>query len=131
MMGRTARDVKADIENLVEQARQLEGLRGAQLKLEFKGFMADPCIFDQQEPIVQVVRRNFAETAGHELREYKVQALTDGRFFTLYQNTPVACFGPEADLIHGIDESVSLESFHATTRTIALTMAEWCGVEKA
>jgi acetylornithine deacetylase len=131
MMGRTARDVKADIERLVEQGRQLERLRGTQLKLEFKGFMADPCIFDQGEPIVRAVRRNFAETAGHELREYKVQALTDGRFFALYQNTPVACFGPEADSIHGIDESVSLESFHATTRTIALTIAEWCGVEKA
>ncbi|MBO1075399.1 ArgE/DapE family deacylase [Roseomonas marmotae] len=131
MMGRTALDVKADIERLVEQARQDQRLRGTQIKLEFKGFMADPCIFDMQAPIVQAVRRNFAETAGHELREYKVQALTDGRFFALYQNIPVACFGPEADMIHGIDESVSLESFHATTRTIALTMAEWCGVEPA
>ncbi len=131
MMGRTALQVKAEIEALIEKARKDERLRGTQIKLEFKGFMADPCIFDPQEPIVQAVLRNFAETAGHELREYKAPALTDGRFFTLYQNTPVACFGPESDSIHGIDESVSLESFHATTRTIALTMAEWCGVEKA
>ena len=55
--------------------------------------------------------------------------LTDGRFFALYQDTPVACFGPEAQNIHGIDESVGLDSVHAITRTIALTMAEWCGVE--
>ncbi|MCQ4160256.1 ArgE/DapE family deacylase [Roseomonas sp. GC11] len=130
MVGNTARQVKADIERIVAEAAQDSRLRGAQLKLEFGGFMADPCVFDQQAPIVQMVRRNFAETNGHELRDYPASGLTDGRFFTLYQDTPVACFGPDADAIHGIDESVGLESFHATTRTIALTMAEWCGVEK-
>ena len=130
MMGNTARQVKADIERIVAEAAQDERLRGAKVALEFSGFMADPCVFDQQAPIVQMVRRNFAETNGHELRDYAASGLTDGRFFTLYQGTPVACFGPDADAIHGIDESVGLESFHATTRTIALTMAEWCGVEK-
>jgi acetylornithine deacetylase len=131
MMGRTAQQVKAEIEALVERARQDDTFRGAQIKLEFQGFMADPCVFDQQEPIVQAVRRNFSETAGHDLRDYKASGLTDGRFFQLYQGTPVACFGPDSDSIHGIDESVGLESFHSITRTIALTMAEWCGVEKA
>jgi acetylornithine deacetylase len=99
------------------------------VKLEFQGFMAEACQFDQKEPIVQLVRSTFAEVAGHELREVAIPALTDGRFFTLYQGTPVACFGPESDSVHGIDESVSLASFHATTRTIALSLAEWCGVE--
>jgi acetylornithine deacetylase len=131
MMGNTAVRVKAEIERIVAEAAQDGRLRGAQVKLEFSGFMADPCVFDQQAPIVQMVRRNFAETNGHELRDYAASGLTDGRFFTLYQDTPVACFGPDADAIHGIDESVGLESFHATTRTIALTLAEWCGVEKA
>jgi acetylornithine deacetylase len=131
MMGNTAMHVKADIERIVAEAAQDSRLRGAQVKLEFSGFMADPCVFDQQAPIVQMVRRNFAETNGHELRDYAASGLTDGRFFTLYQDTPVACFGPDADAIHGIDESVGLDSFHATTRTIALTLAEWCGVEKA
>jgi acetylornithine deacetylase len=42
----------------------------------------------------------------------------------------VACFGPDAQDIHGIDESVGVESIHAITRSIALTMAEWCGVER-
>ncbi|MBO1079620.1 ArgE/DapE family deacylase [Roseomonas haemaphysalidis] len=131
MLGRTAQDVKRDIEALVERARQDERLRGTQLKLEFKGFMADPCEFDMQSPIALLTKKHFAEASGRELREYKVSALTDGRFFTLYQGTPVACFGPEADSIHGIDESVSLDGFHATTSAIALSMAEWCGVEKA
>ena len=101
------------------------------MKLEFKGFMADPCVFDMNAPIVTMAKRNFADVSGAYLRDYPATGLTDGRFFTLYQDTPVACFGPDAQEIHGIDESVGLDSMHDITRTIALTMAEWCGVEKA
>ena len=130
MMGYTAAQTKADIERLVEQAKQHERLRGAIVKLEFKGFMADPCVFDTDAAIVQLARRSYADLTGGSLRDYPATGLTDGRFFTLYQDTPVACFGPDAVDIHGIDENVGLDSMHGITRTIALTMAEWCGVEK-
>jgi acetylornithine deacetylase len=130
MMGYTAAQTKADIERLVEQAKQHERLRGAIVKLEFKGFMADPCVFDTDAAIVRLARRSYAELTGGSLRDYPATGLTDGRFFALYQNTPVACFGPDAVDIHGIDENVGLDSMHGITRTIALTMAEWCGIEK-
>lgn len=131
MMGYTAAQTKADIERLVEQAKQHERLRGAIVKLEFKGFMADPCVFDTDAAIVQLARRSYAELTSGSLRDYPATGLTDGRFFALYQDTPVACFGPDAVDIHGIDENVGLDSMHGITRTIALTMAEWCGIEKA
>jgi acetylornithine deacetylase len=131
MMGYTAAQTRADIERLVEQAKGHERLRGAVVKLEFKGFMADPCVFDTDAEIVRLARRSYAEVTGGSLRDYPATGLTDGRFFTLYQDTPVACFGPDAVDIHGIDENVGLESMHGITRTIALAMAEWCGVEKA
>ncbi|CAA9241614.1 MAG: Acetylornithine deacetylase [uncultured Craurococcus sp.] len=131
MMGYTASQTRADIERLVEHAKQHERLRGAMVKLEFKGFMADPCVFDTDAEIVQLARRSYAEVTGGSLRDYPATGLTDGRFFTLYQDTPVACFGPDAVDIHGIDENVGLDSMHGITRTIALAMAEWCGVEKA
>jgi acetylornithine deacetylase len=130
MMGYTAAETKADIERIVEQAKQHERLRGAQVKLEFKGFMADPCVFDTDAEIVRLARSRYAEVTGGSLRDYPATGLTDGRFFALYQGTPVACFGPDAVDIHGIDENVGLDSMHGITRTIALTMAEWCGVEK-
>lgn len=131
MMGYTAAQTKADIERLVAEAVQDPALKGATVKLEFKGFMADPCVFDMNAPIVTMAKRNFADVSGGFLRDYPATGLTDGRFFTLYQGTPVACFGPDAQEIHGIDESVGLESMHDITRTIALTMAEWCGLETA
>jgi acetylornithine deacetylase len=131
MMGNTAAAVRADIERIVDQARGDAALKGAKVKLEFKGFMADPCVFDLSADIVQASMRNFADLTGNELRKYPATGLTDGRFFTLYQDTPVACFGPDAQDIHGIDESVGMDSMHDITRTIAITMAEWCGVEAA
>jgi acetylornithine deacetylase len=131
MMGNTARQVRTDIERIVEEARSDERVRGAKLRLDFAGFMADPCVFDMESDIVRLAKRSYAEVAGNELRHYPATGLTDGRFFALYQGTPVACFGPDAQEIHGIDESVGLDSVHDITRSIALTMAEWCGLERA
>src|SRR3712207_4308769 len=48
MLGRTARETKADIERLVNEAARDERLRGARVTLEFKGFVADPCAFDTE-----------------------------------------------------------------------------------
>ena len=58
MLGRTAKETKADIERLVAEAARDERLRGAQVKLEFKGFMADPCAFDMESEICRLARRS-------------------------------------------------------------------------
>jgi acetylornithine deacetylase len=131
MMGYSAAETKRDIERIVAEAASDPALRGAKVSLAFGGFMADPCVFDTAAPIVALARESYAEVTGGALRDYPATGLTDGRFFTLYQDTPVAVFGPDADAIHGIDESVGLASMHAITRTIALTMAAWCGTEAA
>jgi acetylornithine deacetylase len=131
MMGRTAAETKRDIERIVADAAVDPALRGAKLALSWGGFMADPCVFDMDAAIVRLARESYAEVTGGSLRDYPATGLTDGRLFTLYQGTPVAVFGPDADAIHGIDESVSLSSMHAITRTLALTIAAWCGTERA
>ncbi len=129
MVGRDPREVAREIEALVAKAAEDPRLRSCKVALEFKGFMAEGCVFDQSAEIVQLAARNFAAVAGSPLRDYPAPALTDGRHFVLYQGTPVACFGPDAQDIHGIDESVGIQSMQDITRSIALTMAEWCGVE--
>lgn len=131
MMGYTAAQTRADIEAIVAAAAGGPALRGAQVSLAFKGFMADPCVFDTGADIVRLARESHAEATGGTLRDYPATGLTDGRHYALYQGTPVACFGPDAVDIHGIDENVGIESMHGITRSIALTMARWCGLEKA
>jgi acetylornithine deacetylase len=129
MMGYTAAEAKRDIERIVAEAAVDPALKGAKVSLSWGGFMADPCVFDTEAAICRLAHEHYAEVTGGGLRDYPATGLTDGRFFTLYQGTPVAVFGPDADAIHGIDESVGLASMHAITATIALTIAAWCGTE--
>lgn len=129
MLGDTAANVRAAIERIVAEAAPAEA--PCKVTLEFKGFMAEACAFDLDAPIVGLARKNYAEATGGTLRDYPATGLTDGRHFVHHAGTPVAVFGPDAQDIHGIDESVGIASFHGITRTIALTMAAWCGVESA
>ncbi|MCX7932312.1 MAG: ArgE/DapE family deacylase [Rhodovarius sp.] len=131
MVGRSAAEVREDILRIVEEARADPALAGARIEVAFRGFMAEPCVFDTAAPIVALARRCYAEATGGSLSDYPAPGLTDGRHFVLRQGTQVAVFGPDARDIHGVDESVGVESLHGCTRALALLMAAWCGVEKA
>ena len=95
------------------------------------GSFAVGCTFPAGQPIARRVSDVHREVVGRDGRHWSVPALTDARFYTLYGGAQATCYGPEADLVHCIDESVGLASVHATTRVLALTMAGRCGVERA
>ena len=42
---------------------------------------------------------------------------------------PTLVYGPEAENVHGFDERVRISSIREATKTIALFVADWCGVE--
>lgn len=131
MPGYPAARAKADIEALVADAARHPAFEGCRLALEFKGFMAEGCTFDPAWPIMRVLDRFHTEIRGAPARHLANTGLTDARFWPLYQGTHATCYGPEAERIHGIDESVSLASMHDVTRVLALTIAGWCGLEAA
>jgi acetylornithine deacetylase len=131
MPGQSAREVARDIERLVATAAADPRLRGATVQTAFKGFMADGCTFPPEQAISRLVSACHREETGAALRHYAATGLTDARFYVLYQGTEATCYGPDSENIHGIDESVGLASLHAVTRVLALTIAEWCGVEPA
>ncbi len=68
---------------------------------------------------------------GDELVQTPVTATTDARIFGLYADIPALVYGPVAEAIHGFDERVSLESMRRVTKSIALFVANWCGLETA
>eukprot|EP00804_Cyclotella_cryptica_P020705 CCRYP_003523-RA/>CCRYP_003523-RA protein AED:0.26 eAED:0.26 QI:0/-1/0/1/-1/1/1/0/506 len=63
-----------------------------------------------------------------------ITCTTDARFYSSIHHDPddvvVTCYGPEATNIHGIDESVCLDSMRQVTATIALFIRDWCGLVK-
>jgi len=87
-------------------------------------------VFPAEQAISQAVSTLHRQVTGEDLRHYASAGLTDARHYVLYQDTPATCYGPDSDSIHGIDESVGLQSLHDVTKVLALTIAGWCGVER-
>ena len=129
MPGRSCHEVRDAIERLVADAANDPRLRGARMSVAFQGFLADGCLFPPEQAISQAVAASHQRVTGQPVRHYNAAGLTDARFYPLYQGTEATCYGPDADNIHGIDESVSLASMHAVTQALALTVADWCGTE--
>ncbi|SEC52923.1 acetylornithine deacetylase [Rhizobiales bacterium GAS188] len=129
MPGHSCREVARDIERLVGEVAADPRLRGATVRTEFKGFMADGCVFPPDQAISRTIMAAHREVTGEELRHYAATGLTDARFYVLYQGTEATCYGPDSDSIHGIDESVGLQSVADVTAALALTIAGWCGLE--
>ncbi len=127
MPGHSCHEVAREIEALV--AESAHDLRGAHVRVEFKGFMADGCTFPADQPISRAVSAAHELVTGEALRPYNALGLTDARHYRLYQGTQATCYGPDSENIHGIDESVGLASLHDVTQAIALVIAGWCGVE--
>ena len=130
MPGQSCHAVRAEIEALVARCGQDERVRGATLAVEFKGFMADGCVFPVDQPISRLLSAQHEAVAGEPLRHYAGTGLTDARHYVLSGGTQATCYGPDAQNIHGIDESVGLDAMLQTTKVLALTIAEWCGLER-
>ncbi len=130
MPGQSCHDVRAEIEALVARTAADERLRGARLAVEFKGFMADGCLFPAEQPIARLVSEQHRALTGEALRPYAAAGLTDARHYILAGRTQATCYGPDAQNIHGIDESVGLDCMLQTTKVLALTIAGWCGLER-
>ncbi len=131
MPGHSCQAVRADIERIIAEMAADPDLRGATLRVAFRGFMADGAVFPPGQAISRTIAGCHREILGTEVAHYAARGLTDARFYTLYQGTEATCYGPDSDNIHGIDESVGLASLHQATKVLALTIAEWCGVERA
>lgn len=131
MPGHSCHDVQAEIEALVARAGADERLRGAGLAVSWAGFLADGCVFPPAQAISLAVAGAHRRVTGEAVRHYAAPGLTDARFYALYAGTEATCYGPDAENIHGIDESVGLDAMHDVSRVLALTVAGWCGLERA
>lgn len=129
--GMTISAVKQALEAAIAAAvAERPPLRGAQVKIRYKGFQAEGCAIDPQDPLLAGLRRAHEAVSGKPIIELASTATTDARFFILYGDTPATCYGPRAGSIHGIDEWVELSTMIEVAQVLALFMADWCGVER-
>jgi acetylornithine deacetylase len=130
--GQKLPDICKEIEAQVRKAALADPyLSNNPPRVEYHGHMAEGYVLENAEEAEAVLANSHFEVFKEPLEEVVTSAATDARFFGLYQNTPGIVYGPICERPHGIDERVDLESVRAVTKTMALFLAEWCGVEKA
>jgi acetylornithine deacetylase len=105
-------------------------LASAKVSIHYRGFQAEGCVMDKNDPMMTLLADVHQEVAGQEVEFIASTATTDARFFQIYGGIPATCYGPIAENIHGIDERVSIRSMMEVSEVLALFMLDWCGVEK-
>jgi acetylornithine deacetylase len=99
-------------------------------RIHYTGFQSEGCVIDTDSALVTTLAESHCEVAGALPEYFASAATTDVRTFQLYGSIPATCYGPEARNIHGIDESVSINSMNRVSAVLALFIARWCGVER-
>ncbi len=122
-----ANEVEAAVRNA---ARGNPFLANNPPEIEWNGFFAEGYVLEEGSEAERVLGRAHAKAYGKSLESFVTPGYLDGRVFVLYEGIPCLVYGPYSENIHGFDERVSLSSVKRVTGSIALFIAEWCGVEK-
>lgn len=103
-------------------------------KVVYHGFLAEGyALADHKKEeatlAIGALEQAHKQVTGSDLEQFAVTATTDARFFGLYADIPALVYGPKAEAIHGFNERVDLNSVKRVTKSIALFIADWCGLE--
>lgn len=105
-------------------------LAGNRPTITWHGFEAEGYVLPDGTEAENVLASAHMAVKGSPLDDVVTRATTDARFYGLYENIPVLVYGALAERIHGFDERVNIPSLHRLTRTLALFVADWCGVRE-
>lgn len=129
--GEDARQGAREVEDFLRQASgQHAFLSNNPPEVEFNGFMAEGYELAPNSQAEQTLAAAHRSVFQQDLQSVTSLAYLDGRVFMLYDDTPCLVYGPASSNIHGFDERVSISSVENITRTIALFIANWCGLER-
>lgn len=126
---------RSELEECIrDSAKQDPFLRDHPPEITCHGFLAEGYSLDDHAVSAAGEARSSLAQAhrtvtGDELQSMPITATTDARFFGLYADIPALVYGPTAERIHGFNERVELESVRRVTQSIALFVADWCGLD--
>lgn len=126
------RDAAKEIEACVAAAARAHPfLANHPPEIEYNGFFAEGYVLEEGSAAEAVLGRAHARAYGSSLESFVTPGYLDARVFVLYDDCPCLVYGPYSENIHAFNERVSLSSLKRVTGSIALFVAEWCGLEKA
>lgn len=127
--GTTADEARLEIENcLKEVTRNNPKLAGIPPEITFNGFYAEGYVLEEGSDAENTLKECHRQAFASELESFTTPGYLDARVFVIYGDMPTLVYGPKSLDIHGFDERVHIESLRLITKTIALFIAQWCGV---
>ncbi|MEA2528952.1 MAG: acetylornithine deacetylase [Thermomicrobiales bacterium] len=109
-----------------------EWLRTERPRVEWFSGQFAPAEVPIDSPLVRAVAEAHREVTGDEAKLDAATYGADMRHFLLFGETPCVMYGAgDVRLAHFTDESVPIEDVVTATKTIALTIATWCGVDSS
>lgn len=124
------RDASKEIEACIRETSQKNAfLANNPPEVEFNGFFAQGYVLEEGTDAEKTLADAHAKAYGKSLESFVTAGYLDGRVFVLYGDCPCLVYGPYSENIHAFDERVSLSSVKRVTGSIALFMADWCGLE--
>ncbi len=97
--------------------------------IRWHGFLSPGYVLPENSDVEAALAKAHTAVCATPLHHHKGTALTDSRFYGLYQDTPSLVYGATTKNSHGFDEAVNLDSLRRVTKVVALFVAEWCGLE--
>jgi acetylornithine deacetylase len=129
--GWSVKDCQAEIVACVGgAARDHRFLSNNPPQIEWSGYLSEGYELVNSAAPEAAFGKAFDAIYGGTVPDLAFTALTDTRFYGLNYNIPSLCFGAVGAAMHGFNEWVDLDSLRKSTKTTALFIAEWCGVER-
>jgi acetylornithine deacetylase len=120
------------VEQLMRVAQADAWLRHHPPVVEFKKTGGEGAEIPSDHPIVCTVRTAFQTITGTSPTISGRTGGADTRYLIKHGQTPTVIFGPGmTSEMHAIDESVPIGNLVFAVKTLALTIAEWSGVDGA
>jgi acetylornithine deacetylase len=124
-------DVERQVCAQIEQAAAADPwLRDHPPSVEFKRVGADGAEIPGDHPIVQALAESYRRVLGAEPVLSGRTGGADTRYLIKYGQTPTVIFGPgRTSEMHALDEFVPIPNLMHATKVLALTIADWCGID--
>jgi acetylornithine deacetylase len=128
--GSTPAEAMKGIEQCLAEAQKNDSfLSSNPAELVWSGFQADPSICEPGSAAEAALAAVHERVFEKKLEDRMSTAVNDTRYYAVDYGIPALCYGPYGVGPHAFDERVDLDSVRKTTLSIALFVAQWCGLK--
>jgi acetylornithine deacetylase len=125
----TDRVKQAFVDHILGFAYTDPWLRKHPPEVKFVGYCGDSAAISPDHPIVETLKDKFQEVTGRIPPVTGRQGAADIRYLIKYGHTPTVIFGPGlTEQMHANNEWVDIDDVITATKTLSLTIMDWCGV---